>query len=541
MTNLLDIFFRSSAVLAVALVACRLLTRRSAAVRHALLAGAIFIAGAVGPLGSVLPAWRLPVPIAASASPHAAVPPRVGPIDATVPVSNDAVRSNGASHGASIAWASRSIAAVWVIGLGVFFVRLRLSYARLNGLVRRARHIGDGRWTVAVRTAAFAAGVRRPVTILETDAAHVLATWGITRPHILVPTHARDWPMDRIHAVLSHEMAHVARGDWLVQSAADLVLVAFWFNPLAWLAARRLRVESERACDDAVLRQGIPAADYAAHLVAVARACRIPTSSSTTPLPVAGQTDLQTRIEAMLNSPSPSQALSRRSVALLVVSFVALAAPLSALRLAPAEPRALVGVVYDPTGAVVPGVKLALSGDGQAPREAVSNDTGRFDFGTVTPGHYVLEIAQPAFVRLKQSLELRRESDWERAIILQVGEVQETIIIRSPRLRSQSAAGTPARVRVGGKIRPPRKLRDVRPDYPAAMRAAGIEGTVGIEAIIGRDGTVQSTRVVSGLVHPDLAQAAADAVRQWKFDATTLNGAPVEVVMNVAVTFELEE
>lgn len=73
------------------------------------------------------------------------------------------------------------------------------------------------------------------------------------------------------------------------------------------------------------------------------------------------------------------------------------------------------------------------------------------------------------------------------------------------------------------------------------MRAAGLEGRVALEAIIGRDGSVQSARVVSGLVHPDLAQAAIDAVRQWRFEPTTLNGTPVEVVMNVALTFELEK
>jgi len=81
----------------------------------------------------------------------------------------------------------------------------------------------------------------------------------------------------------------------------------------------------------------------------------------------------------------------------------------------------------------------------------------------------------------------------------------------------------------------------VHPVYPDSMRAAGIEGTVSLETIIGRDGGVQSARTVSGLVHPDLGQAALDAVRQWRFEPTTLNGTPVEVVMNVAVTFELEK
>ena len=72
------------------------------------------------------------------------------------------------------------------------------------------------------------------------------------------------------------------------------------------------------------------------------------------------------------------------------------------------------------------------------------------------------------------------------------------------------------------------------------MREAGREGVVPIEAIIGPDGSVTSVRVLSAEVHPDFAIAAAEAVRQWKFTPTLLNGAPVEVVMTVKVQFNLE-
>jgi protein TonB len=93
---------------------------------------------------------------------------------------------------------------------------------------------------------------------------------------------------------------------------------------------------------------------------------------------------------------------------------------------------------------------------------------------------------------------------------------------------------------VGGNIRAPRKVKDVRPIYPAAMREAGLTGLVPVEAVIGRDGTVSSVRVLSAQVHPDFAIAAADAVRQWLFTPTLLNGEPVDVVMTVSVQFDLE-
>ena len=226
---------------------------------------------------------------------------------------------------------------------------------------------------------------------------------------------------------------------------------------------------------------------------------------------------------------------------LVVLALASLVVPFAAVRVTADAPRSLSGVVYDPSGAVVPGAKLTLSREGQARLEAVSDEAGRFEFPSIVAGDYVLEVGLPGFRVLKQSVALRDDRDWQRAIILQIGEVQETITIRSARLPAAPPAATPARVRVGGRIGPPKKLHDVRSRYPASMRAAGLEGRVALEAIIGRDGSVQSARVVSGLVHPDLAQAAIDAVRQWRFEPTTLNGTPVEVVMNVALTFELEK
>jgi protein TonB len=87
----------------------------------------------------------------------------------------------------------------------------------------------------------------------------------------------------------------------------------------------------------------------------------------------------------------------------------------------------------------------------------------------------------------------------------------------------------------------PTKTLDVKPTYPKSMRDAGREGVVPLEAIIGPEGTVTSVRVLTAQVHPDFAIAAAEAVRQWKFTPTLLNGAPVEVVMKVSVEFRLSD
>ena len=95
----------------------------------------------------------------------------------------------------------------------------------------------------------------------------------------------------------------------------------------------------------------------------------------------------------------------------------------------------------------------------------------------------------------------------------------------------------PSPVRVGGNIRPPRKVTDVAPVYPAIARAAGVEGVVILEAVIGEDGAVRDVRVLRSI--PLLDAAAVEAVRQWRFTPTLLNGEPVPVVMTITVAFRL--
>ena len=84
----------------------------------------------------------------------------------------------------------------------------------------------------------------------------MLVTWGAFFPVILLPAGAGAWHGDRIRIVLAHELAHLARRDWLIQLLAETGRAVNWFNPLYWVACARLRRESEYACDDIVLDLG---------------------------------------------------------------------------------------------------------------------------------------------------------------------------------------------------------------------------------------------------------------------------------------------
>lgn len=92
-------------------------------------------------------------------------------------------------------------------------------------------------------------------------------------------------------------------------------------------------------------------------------------------------------------------------------------------------------------------------------------------------------------------------------------------------------------VRVGGRVRQPQLIREVKPSYPALAVSARVQGVVRIEAIISRDGVIRDARVVSG--HPLLVAAALDAVRQWRYRPTVLNDEAVEVALALEVNFTL--
>jgi protein TonB len=96
---------------------------------------------------------------------------------------------------------------------------------------------------------------------------------------------------------------------------------------------------------------------------------------------------------------------------------------------------------------------------------------------------------------------------------------------------------TPQRIRQGGNVQQAKLINQVRPVYPPLARQARISGTVRLQAIIAKDGTIMQLEMLSG--HPLLVQAALDAVRQWRYQPTLLNGEPVEVVTTVDVVFTL--
>ena len=533
MTPLLEATLRVSVILGAALVIVGLIPRRSAAARHALVAGSILCSVVAVAASRILPEWHVPL---VSWTPSRVV----GSSRASHVASGLAamVVPTGVDH----AWPLGTlVVGVWAVGVLVSVAALIAALTRLRHVSTRAETVTAGPWRKTADALARELGIRRRVVLLQTELPGFLATWGLRRPQIGLPRGAAEWPEARIRAVLHHELAHVCRRDWIVQLAAQFVCAVQWFNPLCWLAGRRLRQLSEMACDDAALRCGMAADEYATHLLEIARSCRL-LSAPLTVVPMARCSTFEWRIVAMLNRSADRRPVTRSDLASLTVLLLVLAAPASMLHARQAGPLPFTGSIYDASGALLPQVSVSLTDDKQHERKTTTDASGRFSIQSVPAGKYSLRVMLAGFAPLSQDVELAGASDWARVVTLQVGEVQEHIKVETAKVGAKplaEPAGPP--LKVGGNIRPPRKISSPNPVYPQSMKDAGIEGAVPLEAVIAGDGSVQSVRVLTAEVHPDLATAAVDAVRQWKFEPTLLNGKPVPIKMKVTIDFRLKD
>lgn len=548
MNLLIELALESTAILLAALALVAGLRRQSAALRHWVLAVALGCVALAPAIGALAPSWA---PSLAPLPQFAELKWRVTDVAQLTGAPSTSARRPAPAvsrQPEAVPSLTSAVLPVWIAGALAALAVLAVGMWRLTRLTLRSAEITGGLWADRIRSLGGRRAAR--VRLLLTQHPSLLVTWGALRPEVILPSAAQQWTQDRVDVVLLHELAHVRRGDWLVQLAAEILKCLLWFNPLVWLACARLRRESEHACDDAVLARGVEGTAYARHLVDIARDLRrgriwMPAVA------IARPSSLERRVRAMLDTRVNRRPLSRLAAAAALLALVAVTIPLAGFA-AQTVFSSVKGTVLDPSNNFVPGATLVLTNtQTQAKYEVKSDRAGRYEFLGVVPGDYAFEAKLPGFMTLRGTLTLTGQSV-QKDVSLQIGTLQETITVSS----SRSAVAVPpaplakpvARPPVsnctptatGGNIRPPLKLRDVRPVYPVSVSSQGIEGTAQLEARIGVDGTIEDVRVVSA-PHPDLGVAAVDAVREWIFTETLLNCAPVAVQMKVTVNFTLQK
>lgn len=422
--------------------------------------------------------------------------------------------------------ASRVAGWLWFAGSLVSVAMLAADISRLRKLMRGSRAL-PLRVPLRVRASQHAAGP-------------FLA--GFFDPVLIVPGDFESWPRERRRAVLMHEFAHFRRGDGLILLATRALTIAYWFHPLCWLAASRVRAESERACDDAALRMGVRPSSYAGHLVSLARAFNPQPA-----IPMAAISQLESRVKSILD-PSAKRFPARRGHWMAAACLTLCAAiPLATFTSGQtaAGNADLSGVVTDPTGARVPNASVIASNSGVGNREVATTDAlGAFAFHSIPAGEYTLEVRSPGFRVYQQSnVAVAAGTPAVANPKLSIGGVTENISVvaeGTPQPQVQSS-GPAVRVRVGGNVQVAQLVRQVRPAYPPDLQAQGIEGTVLVDAVIGKDGVPMSLKVSNTAVNREFADAALDAIRQWRYSSTLLNGEPVEVVTTITIEFRLQQ
>jgi len=317
-----------------------LLRNRSAAARH--FAWALTLGGALALplLAPVAPRLEMPVMTVATVEtaavplPEASAPERDVPAAAAFEAKT-ALPASAASAAAAprAAWAPSPLLLLWLAGFGSVLLWCAIGHWGLARLARRAVPVedDDGAWLALLDEAATLAGVARPVRLLRSTAVGAPMTWGFLRPVVVLPMDAGEWSAERRRAVLLHELAHVARLDCLVQLVATAACALYWFHPAAWMAARRLRNESERACDDHALAWGTPAADYASHLLGVASRARAPRLIGAAAIGMAQRSTLEARLLSVLDDTVPRRAMSARARAAGAILLGLALAPLAAV------------------------------------------------------------------------------------------------------------------------------------------------------------------------------------------------------------------
>ena len=504
---------------------------KSAAVRHA-----VWTAVTIGMLLSLaLAALTPPVEL------------RVLPRRSTLPVNTDAPLVEQPVPAIPTPTTIPVAAMVYAAGVAAGLIRLACGYGFTRRLLRGARQVeGD---------------------LYESGWIAVPITIGWLRPKILLPEGWRDWDRERMEAVLAHEREHVRRGDWAIAGMAAINRCAFWFHPLAWWLERKLAALAEQACDDAAILATGRRAQYAEVLLEMAAAVKSNRGRLLGPaMAMAKRTEVHVRIDRILDETKPVfTGLSRRRRAALVACGLPLAYAAAALQLAPAravaqEQQPQHSVQAAPPAQPAPQSPAAVP----EPAKASAAPSRRMKPAEPAPAEpepkplRILRRVEPEYPQVAKTAGAHGVVEME-VTVAPDGRVKTVKAISGHPMLIDAAVEavkqwvytpqpaevtTAVKLAFAGETLPQRGQGNIQqavlisrkePVYPEEAKRAGAMGMVTLNATIDKEGRVREVHVISG--HPMLQQAAVDAVREWRYRPTMLNGAAVETETQIVLNF----
>lgn len=342
MNILIGIALKSLLVAGLSLGFLQLMRRRSAAERswvaHIGLLALVIMA--LAPLA--LPSWNVETPamFARTAEGQTVAQPLPPAASNAISSGSLAVRKLPAARPVSslpILSSAAVATALYAVPAAILLFITFLALARLVALRARADVLVDGHWLSALARAQRRMGFKHGTALLTSDELASPISWGLMRPVILLNSRAVE-ATDEAEAIIAHELAHVARMDWVKLLLARIATALFWFNPVVWILAREAHQLREEAADDSVLAADIVDTDYAQLLVGVARhECPGLLLGAHGVAP--SKSSLARRVARVLDGKSVRGPVARSFALGVLAGAILVAAPLAALTLTPGVSR----------------------------------------------------------------------------------------------------------------------------------------------------------------------------------------------------------
>jgi beta-lactamase regulating signal transducer with metallopeptidase domain/HEAT repeat protein len=343
--SVLLILAKATIVLLAALGVTRAMERGSAVSRHLVwfvALGSLLLIPALASWSPLQLAILPPLDVSDVAAPRLAAPvateaPSVSPSVAPMPAPSAApvspVDVSGTSSSATVntvrsivspktMWFGilsdpKVLFALWATVALLFAGWLAFGALSVHRIIRRSRRLESPEWTNPLWEVADRLGLESAPRLVRSEDAKMPFACGLLTPTIVLPAESDGWTLDRRRAVLLHELAHVRRRDLVGHTVGRFACALYWFHPLVWPAAKRLRSESERACDDLALNCGARASDYAEHLLDIVTGVRHHATPAVA-LAMARRKEFEGRMLAILDPELRRGAPSRKQTAGLV-------------------------------------------------------------------------------------------------------------------------------------------------------------------------------------------------------------------------------
>jgi TonB family protein len=452
--------------------------RRASATLRYFVACAGLVAMAVMPVATTARHWT-PTPVTAlvEPTPGTSAEPAIQPDSEYV---SHGAATRGWRPRLAIDRAAPFVVLGWSTGVLLLTVQLLGGWVHIVRIRRRAQPPQVLEWVTTVTHLAGRLGIRRSVQLLESTLVGLPVMVGWLRPVILVPVSVfAGLTPDQIEAILAHELAHVRRGDYIVNALQRVVEIVLFYHPAVWWVSACVRREREHCCDDLAAPLSSSRLTYARALLALEEhRGHVPALAMG-----ATGTGLFARIRRIVDPAATSHpALSKGSAMPIVLSLVALAltaeisvshaapepspnpraatpAPLSSARVDPPPAAAIetvrppVGGAAVPTGALAPQARGSIRGTvtdrqgGRAPgvtitvepisavgprRTAVSEASGQFAVTDLPDGSYLLTAALSGFRKDMRRVEIVSGAAVTELVQLQVGSLSEVLTIVAP-------------------------------------------------------------------------------------------------------------